>query len=234
MGVVDARVDHAHHHVGGARRLVPRLRGVDVGIGRTRRALDALPGVVEAPVLGEHGIVRRRRVQRDVPVRLGPAHAAGPLERTGSAGGGPPRAHVHEPQPARPQPPAQADARDRRSVGPPRPTDARRESHDELAGNCAVADGANGGVVREPRRLVPRRGGLRDGRHEHGAGGACEHACSGDAGPRCHGASMRWRSTLGWACSSVAGPSFCHRLEGAGSFAPWGAHVYVKAGSVGG
>ena len=49
MGVVDAGVDHAHDHRTAARRDIPCLGGVDVGIGRASR----LPDVVEAVELRE-------------------------------------------------------------------------------------------------------------------------------------------------------------------------------------
>ena len=69
MRPVDARVDHRHGHAGAARRHVPGLRRVDVGIRGPREALDRLAGVVQPPEVPEGRIVRQR-VRLDDEVRL--------------------------------------------------------------------------------------------------------------------------------------------------------------------
>ena len=69
MVVVDAGVDHGDDDVAAARRDVPGLGGVDVGVG----AAAGLAGVVHAPQLGEARVVGDRRVIDD-PVGLRVEH----------------------------------------------------------------------------------------------------------------------------------------------------------------
>ena len=74
MRPVDARVDHGHGHAGAAGRHVPRLRRVDVGVRCSRKALNWLARVVQAPEVPERRVVRGR-VRVDEEVRLCVANA---------------------------------------------------------------------------------------------------------------------------------------------------------------
>ena len=92
VGVIDARVDHRHHHVAAAGRDVPGLGGVDVVAGRPA----ALSRVVQRPLLRELGVVGHRRV--DLLQRIGfePGNLPVGLQGRGRLGGrGAVGAHQH-------------------------------------------------------------------------------------------------------------------------------------------
>ena len=97
MGVVDAGVDHGYDGRTAARRDIPRLRRVDVGVGRASR----LPDVVEAVEIREGGIVgKRRHLCCAVATEGGDSHVGGEilLHRRQRSGGS------HEQLPRQPQP----------------------------------------------------------------------------------------------------------------------------------
>ena len=76
MAVVDAGVDHAHNDRAAARRDIPSLWGVDVGIDRAPR----LPDVVESVELRERWIIGcRRDPRRAVAAERGDSHVGGEI-----------------------------------------------------------------------------------------------------------------------------------------------------------
>jgi hypothetical protein len=144
--VVEAPVvDHGDRHARGVGDEVPRLRSVDVRVGRSGRlAVHGLPGVVERPLLAEARVVRDGRRLRDV-VGLGvedvgsaleppdgAVHRAGAeledLKATDAEGEVVLHARIHR----------RAGARAVAGVG------ARREADDQLAGGGGRLDGRGG------------------------------------------------------------------------------------------
>jgi hypothetical protein len=75
-----AAVDHGHHGRRTPLVAVPRLRRVDVGVGRAHGAVDGLAGVVQAPQVAEMRVVGRGRRGVIDPVGLGVANVGALLQ----------------------------------------------------------------------------------------------------------------------------------------------------------